>query len=238
MLLGRCIFLNGLTYALRLCRSGIAHHHQTKSPPEEIERPMRLSAFTYSLLSVLLLTLLPELAVTVTAPLTILIPPAAIPPSLLPPSTSASLTTLGVTYTAPLQRDSRFVFRNVSAGSYLLDVHCRDYAFAPLRVDVSDDGKGGLEVDAWQTWRGNEWGNKGERRGGGEVVEVSPVGGKEFYAERQGCESFILSRYPVLRLESCPDQEKLPHHSIPFHSRQTITLTTPYNPRSLSSLPP
>ncbi|KAI9863837.1 MAG: hypothetical protein M1813_003489 [Trichoglossum hirsutum] len=161
---------------------------------------MRLSAFTYSLLSVLLLTLLPELAVTVTAPLTILIPPAAIPPSLLPPSTSASLTTLGVTYTAPLQRDSRFVFRNVSAGSYLLDVHCRDYAFAPLRVDVSDDGKGGLEVDAWQTWRGNEWGNKGERRGGGEVVEVSPVGGKEFYAERQGFSPLSLLKSPMILL--------------------------------------
>ncbi|KAH0551128.1 hypothetical protein GP486_007530, partial [Trichoglossum hirsutum] len=143
---------------------------------------MRFSAFTFALLSVLL-ALPPGQAVT--APLTVLIPPAAIPPSALPAWTSASLSTLGVTHTAPLQGDGKFVFRNVSAGSYLLDVHCRDYAFAPLRVDVGADGA----VEAWQTWRGNEWGNKGERRGGGSggvVIEIRPAGTKEFYIERQG----------------------------------------------------
>lgn len=51
-------------------------------------------------------------------------------------------------------------------------------------------------VEVWQTFRGNEWGNKGE------VVQVQDVnvdgkvygfevrvgGGKEYFLERSGCE--------------------------------------------------
>jgi len=54
----------------------------------------------------------------------------------------------------------------VSAGSYLLDVHCLNYVFAPLRVDVKDaPSEGEAAVTVYQTFRGNEWSNLGERKG-------------------------------------------------------------------------
>lgn len=81
-------------------------------------------------------------------------------------------------------------------------MQCRDFLFAPLRVDVVSDAEHGPEskkgkIDVWQTFWGNEWGNKGERRGGGFwkegseriVVEVRPEGGREYYLQRAGCES-------------------------------------------------
>lgn len=51
----------------------------------------------------------------------------------------------------------------------------------------SDDGK----IEVWQTFRGNEWENKGERMGGGvgDVrVEARAAGEKGFYEGRGGCE--------------------------------------------------
>lgn len=51
------------------------------------------------------------------------------------------------------------------------------------------DGRGEL-VQVWQTFRGNEWDNKGEMRGVGRgrvVAEVRAVAGKEYYQERSGC---------------------------------------------------
>jgi hypothetical protein len=83
----------------------------------------------------------------------------------------------------------------LTTGSYLATVHCRDFAFEPLRVDVTveGDGKGGKQekVAVWQTFLGNEWDNKGEKRGGGPsgvVAEVRPIGVKEYYEVRGGCE--------------------------------------------------
>ena len=118
------------------------------------------------------------------ASLSLIIPPSALVPnpSTLPPSTSATLTDSGRIYTAPLQRDNRFTFRNISAGSYLLDVHCRDYVFAPLRVDVSSYDK----VEAWQTFRGHEWDNKGERIME-RPVELKVLVAKDYYEQRSGC---------------------------------------------------
>ncbi len=73
--------------------------------------------------------------------------------------------------------DNSFDFRNVTSGDYLLDIHCHSQVFAPLRVDVEAAvGEGAAEkVEAWGTFRGNEWGNKGEKE---EVKEVAGrVGG-------------------------------------------------------------
>ena len=74
-------------------------------------------------------------------------------------------------------------------------MHCRDFAFEPLRVDVTVEGdrKGGEQekVVVWQTFLGNEWENKGEKRGegpSGVVAEVWPIGVKEYYEVRGGCE--------------------------------------------------
>lgn len=126
--------------------------------------------------------------------------------SILPSSTTASLTSTGHVLHAHLNTDNVFDFGNVSAGSYLLDVHAHTHVFAPLRVDVhhiaaqSEDP----EVEVWGTFRGNEWGNKGEKlevrrlnekaKGRQDVwgFAVNAVGKKEYLMERQGCEFFFL----------------------------------------------
>jgi hypothetical protein len=118
-------------------------------------------------------------------------------PALLPASTHASLTTLSNRYSAPLRFDNTFDFRNVTTGSYLLDVHCHSHAFFPLRVDVVDgkvvaegqEAEPVKEVQVWQTFRGNEWSNKGE------VVEVRKVGGVNWFAVRaQGSKEYLVER--------------------------------------------
>lgn len=134
-----------------------------------------------NILAVLLIPLVSTASLSLIVPHSALLPN----PSTLPPSTTATLTDLGRGYTAPLQRDNRFIFRNISAGSYLLDVHCRDYVFAPFRIDVSSDDK----VEAWQTFRGHEWDNKGERVME-RPVEMKVLGGKDYYEQRSGCKWF------------------------------------------------
>ena len=136
-------------------------------------------------------------ALTSAARLTLTIPSTHLlqNPSLLPPTTHATLQSSGAPYSAPLSRANTFVFSNLTAGSYLATVHCRDFAFEPLRVDVTveGDGKGSEQekVVVWQTFLGNEWDNKGEKRGegpSGVVAEVWPIGAKEYYEVRGGCE--------------------------------------------------
>lgn len=117
-------------------------------------------------------------------------------PHVLPPSTHATLTTLHRSYSAPLSVSNTFVFHNVTPGSYLADVHCASYGFTPLRVDVTTIEGGAVGAKArsgvkiWETYRGNEWGNKGE-----EVAESAADGGfavkclgkKVFFQERGTC---------------------------------------------------
>ena len=138
-------------------------------------------------------------------------------PSNLPPSTTATLTTLHHIHTSPLRSDNTFDFRNVTSGSYLLDIHCRTHAFAPLRVDVSEGGKDsqGEEVEVWTTFRGNEWGNKGETLGVREVegrvgiwgFEARAIGVKEYLIERPGCAFPFYSSLPPHRLLLCGENE-------------------------------
>lgn len=115
----------------------------------------------------------------------------------LPAWTHATLTALGAAHDAPLTAAGAFVFRNVTPGSYLADVHCGAYAFAPLRVDVVLSETSGKEekvvVRAWETYRGNDWENKGQevpRSGSGEDggFAVRVLGYKEYFVERGGCE--------------------------------------------------
>jgi hypothetical protein len=96
----------------------------------------------------------------------------------------------------PLNRNNEFIFYSVPVGSFLLEIHSRDYAFEPLRIDIGNEG-GKEYVKSWQTFRGNEWDNKGEKRGEGEAnvsggiakaaVQVNVLGVKDYYAKRQGC---------------------------------------------------
>lgn len=139
----------------------------------------------------------PETTVTLRIPPA---PPALPNPHVLPASTRATLTTLGAALSAPLSAANTFVFTNVSAGSYLADVHCATHAFAPLRVDVlrggeavdggSSEGEAVLRVRAWETYRGNDWGNMGEevRAAEGGVLDVRVLGQKGYFMERSSCE--------------------------------------------------
>lgn len=158
------------------------------------------------------------------ADLTFVIPPhpAALPAgaSSLPSSTHATLHARGAPLSAPLRRDGTFVFADVAPGSYLLSVHGRDHLFENLRVDVEEavdyegDGKDGEKkkgagkkvekVRAWQTFRGNEWANRGEKRGessakGGEMLaEVRVLGRKEYYQERSGFSPLAFLKNPMI----------------------------------------
>ena len=162
-----------------------------------------------TLLSILLAPLALAAHIRVTVPASTALPN----PAVLPPSTSATLTTLSQVLTAPLRADNTFDFRNVSAGSYLLDVHCHTHSFAPLRVDVHEgvklengQARAVEEVEVFGTFRGNEWSNKGPvldvtgevadeggRRVWGFMVGVQ--GEKKYLMERSGCKVSPAPKY-------------------------------------------
>lgn len=113
-------------------------------------------------------------------------------PLTLSPRTHATLTALGQRFSAPVSDVHTFVFRNVTAGSYLVDIHCPTDGFAPLRIDISGEEED-AKVEAWETFRGNDWENKGEalalRRGsdGSSGFEVRALGRKSYFLERPTC---------------------------------------------------
>jgi hypothetical protein len=118
-------------------------------------------------------------------------------PSSLPSTTHATLQSSGTPLDVYITRSNSFNFHNVSVGSYLATIHSRDFAFEPLRIDVTleeaVEGSGDKreQVHAWQTFIGNEWDNKGESRGeggNGLVIEVQPRAPKAYFQERAGCE--------------------------------------------------
>ncbi|PGH23126.1 hypothetical protein AJ80_02755 [Polytolypa hystricis UAMH7299] len=152
--------------------------------------------------------------------LTISIPSSAVlpNPNTLPPSTHATLTTLSASpddtnpVKAHISRTSTFQFADLSqvrsqntASSYLLDIHSRDYVFAPYRVDVGPDGK---VVGVWETYRGNPWGNKGAEKfpattanGADSVkIEARVLGKRGFYEERQKFSPLSLFKNPMILL--------------------------------------
>ncbi|KAF2800468.1 hypothetical protein K505DRAFT_412963 [Melanomma pulvis-pyrius CBS 109.77] len=128
-------------------------------------------------------------------------------PSSLSSTTHATLHSSGAPIDAYLTRGNSFNFFNISAGSYLASVHCRDYAFEPLRLDVSVEeaieGSGDKKemIRAWQTFIGNEWDNKGESRGeggNGLVIEARPVVKKYYYQERAGFSPLSFLKSPMI----------------------------------------
>ncbi|KAI1418208.1 hypothetical protein F5Y13DRAFT_150839 [Hypoxylon sp. FL1857] len=132
-------------------------------------------------------------------------------PHALPATTHATLTALRKAYDAPLTASGTFSFRNVTPGSYLADVHCKTHVFAPLRVDVIEaeagDGKAKgsaseLLVRAWETYRGNDWENKGQEvpRSGGESgrFAVRALGPKEYFIERGSFSVLSILKNPMI----------------------------------------
>ncbi|KAI0449811.1 hypothetical protein F5B21DRAFT_493129 [Xylaria acuta] len=162
-------------------------------------------ALTLQALSLLLVS--PAAAATVTFS----IPPSPqIPnPAALPPSTHATLTALGASYGAPLTVDNTFVFRNVTPGSYLGDVHCATHGFAPLRVDVipvtagedKNPNREDVSLRVWETFRGNDWENKGEEirpATAGGAFPVKVLGSKVYYTERGGFSILSILKNPMI----------------------------------------
>ncbi|KAI1632618.1 hypothetical protein F4809DRAFT_626753 [Biscogniauxia mediterranea] len=156
-------------------------------------------------------------ASTASTTVTLTIPPSPqLPnPAALPPSTHATLSQLGDgrrgLLRAPLDASNAFVFRNVTPGSYLGDVHCGAYGFAPLRVDVDVvEGSGGDSagvVRVWETFRGNDWDNRGEEvkklgagnGGGGKAgFPVKVLGPKVYYMERGSFSVFGILKNPMI----------------------------------------
>ncbi|KAI0013313.1 hypothetical protein F4779DRAFT_446244 [Xylariaceae sp. FL0662B] len=126
------------------------------------------------------------------------------PHTQLPASTHATLTALSARHDAPLTIADAFVFRNVTPGSYLADVHCPTHGFAPLRVDVDIDADGqGLRTRAWETFRGHDWANRGEeaRRtsvGGDAAFAVRVLGAKVHFTERGAFSIFGILKNPMI----------------------------------------
>jgi hypothetical protein len=153
------------------------------------------------------LSVLGAAALTSAAKLTINIPPnsPALPnPATLPASTHATLIGApGVKFSAPLRRDNTFVFESLPESSYLLAIHARDHFFPPYRVDVGHtEGETVQEiVHVWQTFRGNEWSNKGPYLGSaqGELkVDIRPAAQKEFYQSRGGFSVMSIFKNPMI----------------------------------------
>lgn len=77
--------------------------------------------------------------------------------------------------------------------------------FPPLRVDVtSQEGSSQHSISAWQTFRGNEWSNKGPQYGSSQEgedslgIDVRPIGEKQFYQERQGFNLVSFLKSPMI----------------------------------------
>lgn len=150
----------------------------------------------------LALSFLSVAAAAATTTVNLVIPPTHLLPNprSLPPQTHATLSSFHFGASAYLSPANTFAFHNVSEGSYLLDVHSPTHAFAPLRIDVlpvvagagqteKDEKTVKLKVAAWETYRGNDWNNKGEAAvvTNGGAVEVKVFGPKNYFMERSSC---------------------------------------------------
>ncbi|RBR05754.1 hypothetical protein FVER53590_09491 [Fusarium verticillioides] len=156
---------------------------------------MRFTFETSALLALLPLTLADSLTLYL---------PSNPNPFSIPANTHATLSSAGVHFSAPLSSANTFVFHNVTPGSYLADVHCPTDAFHPLRIDVqlAEDGEEGI-VRAWETYRGNDWGNKGEvvqvKEGSkGRGFELRAIGGKNYFMERPQFSVFAILKNPMI----------------------------------------
>jgi len=141
------------------------------------------------------------------AQLTISIPSSQIldNPSALPPSTHATLLGPdGHLRRALLTRSNTLSFPSLPIGAHLLNIHSRDYTFAPLRVDVSPSttAEGTAEIiEVHQTFRGNEWSNKGQKYGSAKsqlVIAIPPIGKRDFYQARGGFDIASLFKNPMI----------------------------------------
>lgn len=83
-------------------------------------------------------------------------------------------------------------------------MHSHSHAFAPLRVDVHPSSEAVPEsVEAYQTFRGNEWANKGEvlrvvQDGGIWKFDIRAGKEKEYFYERTGFSPLSILKSPMI----------------------------------------
>ncbi|RDA93771.1 hypothetical protein CP533_0254 [Ophiocordyceps camponoti-saundersi (nom. inval.)] len=155
--------------------------------------------------TLLSITLLLPLATAATTKLTLYLPPLP-NANTLPSRTHATVSSQGTHLSAPLTASNAFVFQDLSPGSYLVEIHCPSLAFRPLRVDVGRrDGEAGEEehAAAWETFRGNDWANKGEvlaivRGVVGPGFELRTLGTKVYFVERPGFSVLGILKSPMI----------------------------------------
>ncbi|KAI9851670.1 MAG: hypothetical protein M1824_002582 [Vezdaea acicularis] len=158
-----------------------------------------------------LLTLLTLPLLSLATTLTLLLPPTTLlpNPSTLPPSTFALLQTSGQAIHAPLSRANTFLFRNLTAGSYLLDIICKDYTFQPYRVDItlstSASTSASDTIEVYQLIHAQGWDAKGPKlpplsgfSAGNSVFEVQPLATKDYYEARPGFSPLDLLKNPMM----------------------------------------
>lgn len=154
-----------------------------------------------------MLSLLGAAVFTSAAKLTVAIPPSPpiLPnPAALPASTHATLVGApGNKLSAPLRRDNTFIFDALSEDSYLLSIHSRDHFFPPYRVDVGHTENNTAQeiVHVWQTFRGNDWSNKGPLLGSAQDelrIDVRPAATKDYYQQRGGFNLLGFLKSPMI----------------------------------------
>jgi hypothetical protein len=136
------------------------------------------------------------------ADFTLYLPPQPAPSSLRP-TTHVTLSSLGKQYTATLSAVSTFRFLDVEPGSYLVDVHCQTEAFRPLRLDVGPGSGSEATIEAWETYRGNDWNNKGEalevvQGSAGRGLQLRAMGSKTYFSDRPKFSVFSIFKDPMI----------------------------------------
>ncbi|CAK7266856.1 hypothetical protein SEPCBS57363_002303 [Sporothrix epigloea] len=122
---------------------------------------------------------------------------------------------------APITASGKLVFANVTAGSFLGEVHCSTHVFGPLRVDVAEEsgaenaGTNWLVTRVTQTYRGNDWANQGEvlqrvlpANSASSSASATPsptflvaplsMGTKSYYSERSKFNVLSLLKNPMI----------------------------------------
>ncbi|KAL8727140.1 MAG: hypothetical protein Q9166_006236 [cf. Caloplaca sp. 2 TL-2023] len=128
--------------------------------------------------------------------------PSSLPP--ISPSTRAHLTTHNLQLTAPLTLARTFRFTNITtAGTYNLDVFCRDYDFegAVVVVNEQKDSNGGVLGENMEVYRRNpRTGVRGMRVLADEEgkMELRVKGLRGYYEQRQGFELMGLLKSPMI----------------------------------------
>ncbi|KEF63463.1 uncharacterized protein A1O9_01441 [Exophiala aquamarina CBS 119918] len=127
-------------------------------------------------------------------------------PFTLPSSTHATLTSgTEPPRRALLRRGDYFDFSNITTvGSHLLEVHSRDFVFAPYRIDIapSADSAESVISGAWETYRGTKWEDRGVALVAAPTkdlaLSVKTLSGKNFYEQRQGFNPMSLLKNPMI----------------------------------------